>query len=299
MNNTFEYTAGYIDGDGCFYVDKTINKKTNNAKYRALLIISSTNKEVLDFFAYKYGGRVQLVSKREKYPGQKAQYHYTIRHKEALNLTKNILPFLVEKRKQAELFCDFINTTSKETKNFLIDTLRDAKHNQDLVKQSQKEEFIKTSSTIAPNQSDYAYFAGFIDAECCMTIQKYIPKGRDQHVFKIQLACNNSKAPIFKWLIERFGGGLNFINRHASNKKHRDQFMWRISSRVLSKVLPKIQQFLRYKKPVCEKLIEFYTLTIPNGGDRQSEAFKKANASILALKLDIVNEVHKLNLKGI
>jgi len=299
MNNTFEYTAGYIDGDGCFYIGKYTIKKTNLVKYKAMLIISSTNREVLDFFCSNYGGNVRLVDKREKHPGQKEQYHYTMCSVEALALTKNILPFLREKKKEAELFCDFINTTSKETKNFLIDTLRDEKHSKNLVEQYQKEELIKNSRTISPTQSDYAYFAGFIDAECCLTVQKYIPKGREQCVFKIQLALNNSKYPCFRWLIERFGGGLNFIDRHTNNEKHRNQFMWRISSRVLAEVLPKIKPFLRYKKPVCEKLIEFYSLTMPNGGDRQSEAFKEANAILYARRLEIVNQIHQLNLKGI
>jgi len=50
MKNTFAYTAGYIDWDGCFYIGKTINP----VKYPCRITISSTNKNILEFFKESY-----------------------------------------------------------------------------------------------------------------------------------------------------------------------------------------------------------------------------------------------------
>lgn len=52
MRNELAYLAGYVDGDGCFYIGKNINP----IKYRSALIISSTNKEVLNYFQKTFGG---------------------------------------------------------------------------------------------------------------------------------------------------------------------------------------------------------------------------------------------------
>lgn len=74
--------------------------------------------------------------------------------------------------------------------------------------------------------------------------------------------------------------------------------MWRISGKALSKILSKICPFLKYKQPVCEKLMEFYKTTLSNGGDRQSKAFKQSYAKVLTRRADIKNQVHLLNAKG-
>ena len=83
------------------------------------------------------------------------------------------------------------------------------------------------------------------------------------------------------------------------NENHRDQFAWRVSSKALSTILPLILPYLIHKKPVCEKLIELYALTLNNGGDRQSKAYKEAAESIRVAKIDIIHKIHSLNKKGI
>lgn len=297
MNTIFAYTAGYIDGDGCFYIGKYTVKKTAKTKYQAAIIISSTNPIVLQFFVSIYGGTCFLADRRIKFPTQKNQYQFCVKGNKSIELINKISPYLIEKHEEAKNFVQFV-THDIDQKEICITRHKQIK-DMNLIYKSQRDYLIKYRSTVIPNEIDYAYLAGFIDAECCLSIQCYKPKNKPNSVFKIYLICNNTKEPVFQYLMERFGGHIGFVDRRSKNEKHRDQFMWRISGNALSKILPKILPYLKYKKPVCEQLVEFYKLTLPNGGDRQSISFKQRYASILQSKIDIVNKIHSLNLKGI
>lgn len=298
MNTIDAYTAGYIDGDGCFYIGKTTNKKTGKTKYQSMLVISSTNSVVLKFFVSVYGGSVFLSNKNSKIVGHKPQYQFSIKDKKALNIAEKIFPHIVEKSFQCQVFCAFINALTTHTKEWEIKNMQMVKGLY-CVNDTHKDFISNLRNTEIPCEFDYAYLAGFIDAECCLSIQHYKPKNKPNDCFKIILSCNNTKYPTIKYLIERFGGQVHFIERKSKNINHKDQLTWRLSGKALFEVLPKIIPYLKYKQPVCEKLIEFYKLTIKNGGDRQSEAFKLAYNSILESKMEIVRQVHILNKKGI
>ena len=298
-NNIFSYTAGYVDGDGCFYIGKCINNKSGKIKYQSSLIISSTNDKVLKFFHKTHGGTTSLSDTRSKFQGQKPQYHFTVRSNKAKKLTELIIPYLVEKQEQAKIFCKFINTSNIEEKESLIFLMKDLKHNRDLINKNDKEIIMNNIEKIIPNEADFAYLAGFIDAECCLTISKYKPKDRPNFTYKICLSLNNSKLPVFKWLIDRFDGHINFIDRNTSNKKHRNQFAWRLTAKSLFKILPNIYPYLKYKKPVCKELIKFYETTLINGGARHTDEFRASYAEVLKIRDDIVHKIHILNQKGI
>ena len=210
----YAYTAGYIDGDGCFYIGK-YTLKSGRIRYQARLVISSTNPAILNLFAKTYGGTAFLCDKRTEHIGQKPQYQFAITHSKSLNLIKNCRKYLVEKINQAITFYAFIEEDRKEVKENLISIMKKFKHDQDLIEKEQKELLVEQSLTIRPTEIDYAYFAGFIDAECCLSVSTYKPKGRNNDTFKIYLACNNSKLPIFQWIMRRFGGNIQFISRRS------------------------------------------------------------------------------------
>jgi hypothetical protein len=298
INTDLAYVAGYIDGDGCFYIGKTTVKKTGQTKYQAMLIISSTNKLILDDFASKYGGSVRLSDNRLKYQGQKPQYQFTIKGHKALNLSKKINPYLIEKKEESENFSEFINYRLEK-----YDCIEWAKrlkclHMVTILCKKQLTDWgNKFPQPI--NEVDYAYLAGFIDAECCLSVHHYKPKNKPNVVYKIHLSCNNTKRPIFQWLMERFGGNLQFVDRESKNPIHRNQLKWSLSGNALSKILPYIVKYLVYKKPVCEELIKFYATTLKNGGARHTEKFRESYAKVIEDRERIIHEVHRLNKKGI
>lgn len=281
------YAAGYIDGDGCFYLGKCAKK------FISSVTIVSTDKVVLKWFKEIFGG---TISNTKQINFQKVVNRLIFKKRDGLYLTQNIHCFLVEKYDEAIEFIVFNTFPVDKLKH--INNIKQLKNSTNLISKSMPQEFKSIRNTINPTENDFAYLAGFIDAECCLCIQKYRSKDRCNFLYKIQLQCNNTKAPVFKWLLQRFGGHLHFIDRNSLNPNHRNQLSWRLSSAALANILSKILPFLKYKKPVCEELIKFSGLILPNGGARHTDAFRLSYAAILQEKERIVQKVHILNLKG-
>jgi len=275
----FAYTAGYFDGDGCFYCRKEFDKRDNRFQYRCGIQVTSTNKEIISFFVDNFGGSFCATNRHKKHPKWKPEFCFHIQGKKAIDLCNKIMPFLIEKKDEAALLCDFYKETRKDFKDSLIQKLKLIKKEYNLINKTDKDLIYKNIVKIDPSKFDYAYFAGFIDAECCLRINSN----------KIYLTCNNSKLTIFPWLLNRFGGNIYFIPRNIKCKKLRNQFQWYISSKALYKFLIKISVFLKYKKTVCEKLIEFHKTISPG---------KRISSEVLSLRESIIQQVHFLNLKG-
>ena len=291
-NTDIAYASGYFDGDGCLYIGK--QKK----KFPAKTIVTSTNKNVLDWFKETFGGNIILTKISSKHPTHKPCHRFHKGKIGSIQFVKKLLPFLVERTDEARIFLAFAKSQKHGDRIDFIDQMKAAKNTNNLVYREQKELFESNRSSITPTLEDFAFLAGFIDAECCFSISKY-KSAYGRYCYKIHLSCNNSKAPIFKWLLERFGGRINFINRSKRSKKERDQFAWRLSCRALFNIINSVYPFLKHKKPVCAKLIEFYDTTLPNGGDRQSAQFREQYAAAIVKRECIVKKVHELNSKGI
>ena len=91
----YAYAAGLIDGEGC------IGFYPNGAEAYVLKIeVGMTSRPCLEFLQRLFGGS---ISSRKWYPGQnKQQYGWNISSRKAEAAIKSLLPFLVEKKRQAE-----------------------------------------------------------------------------------------------------------------------------------------------------------------------------------------------------
>ncbi len=245
------YAAGYIDGDGCFYIEKLFVE--NRFKYRCFMVINTTEIENVQWFQKIFGGT--LSSKASIKQGHKPIHRLVIKGKN-LDILKNVEPYLVEKLAEFQLFEKFRNPEYKEFRDSLIDEMNVLKHQSNLIQVSIKNEVECMRNTIVPSIEDFAYLSGFIDAECCLSINKSKTKNRPNSTYKILLQCNNTKSPCFYWISQRFGGQFHFIDR-SKYVNNRNQMCWRISSDSLSQILKNIIDFLIHKKPVCQELINF------------------------------------------
>ena len=298
INKTnLSYLAGYIDGDGCFYIGKITNKNRTAYKFPQAIVVTSVNKEVLTWCKELHGGSIS--TKYNVPTNNKPLHQYCLRKRKAIPLTEEIYPYLIEKREEALVFLDFAASKNVREKINLISKMKILKDVTNLISKYHIMEFEPFKNTITPTVEDFAYLAGFIDAECSLNIQKYLPKDKPNYVYKIIVQCNNTKAPVFKWLLERFGGYINFVDRLTHQKARKNQLIWRLSGKSLSKILDKIYPFLKHKKPVCEQLMKFYETTLINGGARHTEIFRSQYTEVLKTREKIVTNVHKLNSKGI
>jgi hypothetical protein len=287
------YAAGYIDGDGCFHVG-SINTE-NRIKFRYLFIINSTEIENVQWFQEIFGGT--LTTKKKFKENHKPLHRYVLKGKD-INIFKDIEPFLIEKLEEFKVFEKFRDPNFKLEREKLIKQMNNLKDNTNLIPYSIKKDLESIRKTIIPTIEDYAYLAGFIDAECCLNIQKSKHKDKPYPSYKMLLQCNNTKSPCFYWISKRFGGQFHFIDR-SKYKNNRNQMCWRLSAASLNTILEKIHPFLKHKKPVCEELIKFYKTTIVTGHvSPNSPLFEEYYRPIRQVREDIFHKIQLLNKKG-
>jgi|WetSurMetagenome_2_1015567.scaffolds.fasta_scaffold204770_2 hypothetical protein len=297
------YFAGYLDGDGCFFLGKTIQRQKNIVVYEYCLQIVSVKREVLDKFSTIFGGHVRQKQKRLNH---KIPYAWALKGKKACTICALILEMLVDKKIACDCLIEMSKTISqrywKEKDQILIDKreniIKRIKKDRDMngfVTKESIESLNNSKKTIQPIPRDYAYLAGLIDSEGCFRVKTWKPKKRPNKVYAICLEIGNTKLPIMPWLIKRFGGSIVFV---AAKPNKKAAAIWSISANSLYEILPMIYPFLMNKKAVCEKLIEFQKTILPNGGDRHSELFNALFAKNRANRDRIVDEIHALNAKG-
>jgi intein/homing endonuclease len=300
-NNLLFYIAGYIDGDGCFYIGKY--QQGIITVYEQSIQIVSVKEPVLQIFKNVFGGAIRKKPFKKRH---KDAFCWTIKGKYAVKIAIDITNYLVEKTNQCQLFIDFSQTiqfnkgksvtnNNINQRSHIIKLIREDKHMNNLITKESIENLKNEALTIIPTETDFSYLAGLIDSEGCFRIKKWKPKNRPNHVYAISIEIGNTKLPIMPWLIKRFGGNVHYIPASGTRK---NSATWTLSAASLFKILPKIRLFLRSKKEVCDKLIEFQETILPNGGDRHSELFRALFEKRQEVRERIVREVHQLNHRG-
>lgn len=105
------YIAGMIDGEGCISISrkKDLSMKRGVA-YRLVVIIASTNTEVLPWIAEVTGvGHVKKIVNRWQLTHKDA-YNWHVWSVKAAELLKQTLPYMIIKKQQALLGIEFIES---------------------------------------------------------------------------------------------------------------------------------------------------------------------------------------------
>lgn len=290
MNETdLAYTAGYIDGDGCFFIGKI---KTSPF-YQDTFSIISTHLDNIEWFKSRFIGNIHVKHTRQK--NRIPSYHFVFKN-DGLEDLKYIYPFLIEKREECQVFQKFRDPLFKSDRDALLMAMNRLKNESNLIPISIKEEVESLRNTISPKDIDYAYLAGFIDAECSLDISRTMHKKGKTPCYRAQLQCNNTKSPFFYWASQRFGGQFHFLDKsHIANC--RNQMLWRISCNALTPILENVYPFLKHKKPICEKMIEFQKTNYSRKGSPSpnSPQFTEFYRPILNKREEIYFAVRHLN----
>jgi LAGLIDADG endonuclease len=114
----FSYLAGFMDGEGSFSIVKTfsVQRKRDGSKqkyvtYKCMVSVTNTNKEVMDWIAKTFGGKVLTGSNENRNPRYKTRYSwFRTSHEDIERFTLGILPYLIVKRKQALVALEFCKT---------------------------------------------------------------------------------------------------------------------------------------------------------------------------------------------
>jgi len=56
----YAYAAGYVDGDGCFYIGKILPKRRLSYKFPVSIVVVSVNINILNIFKNLYGETIKI-----------------------------------------------------------------------------------------------------------------------------------------------------------------------------------------------------------------------------------------------
>ncbi len=103
---TYGYVAGFLDGEGA------ISLREQNGYYQCRVSVSNTDRTVLDLLRGDYGGlEVRLMSNRN--PNARASFQWIINGRDAVPLLQETLPFLIVKKRHAEIALEYLTKLSR------------------------------------------------------------------------------------------------------------------------------------------------------------------------------------------
>lgn len=117
------YLAGIIDGEGSIYIGNfSCNPKTKTPYYQTNIQVTNTDKPLIDWLQCTFGG---LISKRTRKQhaenSRKQAYVWTASGERLTHLCELLLPFLICKRKQAEIMLEMRATFENKREAIEVD----------------------------------------------------------------------------------------------------------------------------------------------------------------------------------
>ena len=111
------YLAGFIDGEGCFFIGHHINTSycTGNRypNYHCILKISNNCKEVLEWILKTFGGRITKFNVNRMHDRNCFTYEIYMTGNLLTDITEMLIPYLRVKRPQAEVMLKMRKTFSR------------------------------------------------------------------------------------------------------------------------------------------------------------------------------------------
>lgn len=107
---SLEYVAGFFDGEGTVLIQKASAKSHSGARYWLVISLYNTHKGVMDKIQKVIGGHVIFHAGGAV---RKQHYRLALYTRQAYHLLKSLLPYLVVKKKQAEIAIAFAEYTTK------------------------------------------------------------------------------------------------------------------------------------------------------------------------------------------
>ena len=278
------YLAGIIDGEGTIGISK-LSKRL----YQIRLSVGNTSEGLIDYLQDNYGGN-KFGPYKQKGEKRKDKFQWDCNGNKAIELIKQIEPYLIIKQPQAELVLKSWEDTFKwdytgrETPRYALDKRKNlyqqmkklnkkGKQEEDsgeiLVVKSkyviileedevEREPIIEIVDTIKEedryntksNKSNLPYLAAIIDGEGSIGIYQHF-----QRWFEIRLYVENTSEELIDYLQDIYGGNKRGPRKHKK-ENHKDSFLWECSNREAIKLIKQIKQYLVIKQERAEVAIQ-------------------------------------------
>jgi hypothetical protein len=103
--------------------------------------------------------------------------------------------------------------------------------------------------------TDIAYFAGIMDGEGSIYIQRRLHRGSTDYFPRFQVG--NTDLVLMTWIKETFGGTLYEKRRLSAPEHWKAQYEWFSTRPLLDVLLPLITPYLKTKRRQAEIMMEF------------------------------------------
>lgn len=110
------YTAGIMDGEGTFYIGNySGNRKNGDKHYQTLIAVATTDKPLMDWLFNTFGGGFREYTPKQMAKNSRKQvYRWQATSNRMLHICELILPYLVIKKRQAEIMIEIRQTFNDE-----------------------------------------------------------------------------------------------------------------------------------------------------------------------------------------
>lgn len=225
------YLAGLVDGEG--YVGAVEVKTGRNAAgylcsphFSLRLNITNTSERMIAWIQQRAKGLVSVKSRAGQWKSTKTCYRWQVRAGRAVSVLREIHPYLVVKKDQADLVFKLKNiqmnrdpeithcAPTRLTDDELAER-RDIVNELKAVKKSQGELIPrKIPNEITASPIEWSYLAGIFDGEGCVNAVECKPNRKNKSPrFRIRVQITNSSEHLINWMVERFGGTIHLVGR--------------------------------------------------------------------------------------
>lgn len=108
------YVAGFIDGEGCFTIGVSNGKTSVNPHHHVALVVTNTNEQVINFLRETF--QVGSINTRAAKKNHKQCWNWIVYGKNAVSIAEQLMPYLIVKRRAAELIIELQQTKNKFVK---------------------------------------------------------------------------------------------------------------------------------------------------------------------------------------
>jgi hypothetical protein len=286
------YIAGIVDGEGSILINK---RNDANNHYSVKVEIPNTNLDLLRYIRNitKLG---DIIKESRRKINCKIVYVYNVKSYEYKKFLIPILPYLVIKKRQAELMLQYISLRKANKEYPLNDEEIEIKENiyeeiKPLNKTGQTylhevEKFPKLQGNLKElTEGNYAYLAALVDGEGSLYIEKFYNKYYKPY---IEIANTNVNLIHYIQMLTNIGSIYNRI----TNSIHKNRYRWFPYIHQMKDFLIKVRPYLKIKYQQCDLLLEYFQLK----GERNINQL--TNQEKITLEL-IYDEIKVLNERGL
>lgn len=127
----FGYAAGFLDGEGCIFIARSISKDNRYDKHKEYLrhqlriSVSQNKKAPIEWLMQKFGGCCSFKTGKRSYDnGRYERWDWVIGNKAASDFLLLVRPYLIVKALEADIAIEFQKTVNYHTgRNKLSDEI--------------------------------------------------------------------------------------------------------------------------------------------------------------------------------